>query len=510
MRLFKKTQILWVFLFLFLIDVQNVLAKTIVVIGAGLSGLAAAHELQDAIQKEPLLQNQDLHLEVFEAKDRPGGRVFTVNLNGIPAELGGENINDGGEATHLRQLIQKMGLTTRSKTIVRSDSYYYDSQQGKTLHLYRDLMPSFPKLSESEIVNTLAESKKDALNLKQVIDRFFVKYEPKEPDSRRNYHIIREILEKRMKLYEGGSVEELSIRYADGSLMMMIQSLLKGYQAYQKDEPYSYPVESVEGGNSRLVLALSQGLGAKLHFQMPLREIRKHGKDRFSLLLGKKGAVKRILADQVILTPPCPVYKNIYFGAGTLSKERIGKILSVPYGTHAKILAPFFPQQKNLSVLMDGMAGWLHPDQGWVTLYFTGEAGVMKSHPDYLKGFNQGKQAFETAGFRLKPLSVVVPKQIFSSYDTAIGMSWASDPDIRSSYSYFSAAMSAEFEKDIEVDGERVLPLFAPVDGKIFFAGEHTAVDQDIRGTMEAAVESGVRASRLLLKQLKRDLWIKK
>ncbi len=56
----------------------------VVIIGAGLSGLIAAHEVL-AAGYEPL---------VLEANDRVGGRIFTQHVDGVPLELGAQWIGD--------------------------------------------------------------------------------------------------------------------------------------------------------------------------------------------------------------------------------------------------------------------------------------------------------------------------------------------------------------------------------------------------------------------------------
>ena len=71
----------------------------VVVVGAGIAGLTAAYRLHN--------EGVDVHL--YEARNRVGGRIFTVKVNGRIAELGGQNIGDGGEAVHLIRLINELG-----------------------------------------------------------------------------------------------------------------------------------------------------------------------------------------------------------------------------------------------------------------------------------------------------------------------------------------------------------------------------------------------------------------
>src|SRR4051812_12401107 len=59
---------------------------TVVVIGAGMSGLAAARALHDA----------GVEVIVVEGRDRVGGRTHTVDLEGVPVDLGASWIHNGG------------------------------------------------------------------------------------------------------------------------------------------------------------------------------------------------------------------------------------------------------------------------------------------------------------------------------------------------------------------------------------------------------------------------------
>lgn len=74
----------------------------VVVIGAGAAGLAAARALHDA----------GIDVEVLEARDRIGGRVFTITPAHItrPIELGAEFIH--GQAPELQQLLDEASLVS--------------------------------------------------------------------------------------------------------------------------------------------------------------------------------------------------------------------------------------------------------------------------------------------------------------------------------------------------------------------------------------------------------------
>lgn len=71
-----------------------------VVVGAGVSGLAAARKLAEA----------GLRVVVLEASERVGGRIFTVREGGTPVELGAEFVH--GRPQVLWDLIDEAGLET--------------------------------------------------------------------------------------------------------------------------------------------------------------------------------------------------------------------------------------------------------------------------------------------------------------------------------------------------------------------------------------------------------------
>src|SRR5688500_6100492 len=74
----------------------------VVVVGGGLAGLTAARGLID----------RGAQVHVLEARNRLGGRVWTVRddgFDGIPLEDGGEFIDGGHE--EIRQLCADLGLT---------------------------------------------------------------------------------------------------------------------------------------------------------------------------------------------------------------------------------------------------------------------------------------------------------------------------------------------------------------------------------------------------------------
>lgn len=72
----------------------------VIVVGAGLSGLSAARELAKA----------SLDVRVLEARDRPGGRTWVTEADGVTVDLGGEWVDEAH--TEIRALIAELGIET--------------------------------------------------------------------------------------------------------------------------------------------------------------------------------------------------------------------------------------------------------------------------------------------------------------------------------------------------------------------------------------------------------------
>ncbi len=86
--------------------------QDVAIIGAGLAGLTAAYRMQ----------KNGVNVEVYEARKRVGGRVLTALVKNSSgkysiAELGGQNITDGGAAANIINLaisqISQMLYTTK-------------------------------------------------------------------------------------------------------------------------------------------------------------------------------------------------------------------------------------------------------------------------------------------------------------------------------------------------------------------------------------------------------------
>ncbi len=77
---------------------KNIVNTDVVIVGAGLSGLYSAY----------LLKNFNYDVKIIEAKDRIGGRTYTINENGNSIDLGGQWISS--KQTRVMNLVKSLGI----------------------------------------------------------------------------------------------------------------------------------------------------------------------------------------------------------------------------------------------------------------------------------------------------------------------------------------------------------------------------------------------------------------
>lgn len=448
--------------------------QRIAVIGAGLAGLTAAYRL--------LQHGLDVHL--YEARQRVGGRVMSVSINGVIAELGAQNIGDGGEAKNLKCLISEFVLPLEESK-APLNHYYYDNDAFVSVAQLLQVQHFNPIKLRAQL-KMLAQS---SANMLEVVKGIVPEESP-----------LFKVLAVRLAGYEGGSLEQLSTLYIETLYHIMLGGVAAVHQIQGQEKPY-VNLMSIRGGNSLLPEKLASTMVGRLHLDMPLKELRRHANGCFEVLFNNEAAVE---ADLVILALPCSVYKNIIFADDVIPLERLTTIKNVHYGSNAKIIQPLLRQPNNCKGLINDRVGCYFTAAKWLTMYYIGQASRFTDeticsiyHQDKLmltKGLGDDCLSLKDA--------ILAKDQLFCSYDGPVGYSWPNDPYAQGSYSYIAAGQEDALTKVSTSQGERVKTAFAPIGQELYFAGEHTSILMDAAGTMEAACESGERTARMIMTQL--------
>lgn len=443
----------------------------IVIIGAGFSGLTAAYRLQE----------MGVEAYVYEARNRVGGRVFTVNIQGHLSELGAQNIRDGGEAKNLLTLVAECGLTVESKKTPYRFNYYDKGNLVDISSLIKE-----QQYSRNDLKTQLEQIAQETHNMQEVLLKLF------DPEN-----ILFKACSVFLSSYEGAPVEELSSLYIQTLYHILTGSISAAHQNQSDEEPY-YEHLWIREGNGRLATKLAEKLKHPVQLNHVLAAVTKTTQGSY-LLSFENG--KNVFCDILILTMPCTVYEDISIPNDVIPTNRLNAIKEVTYGTNAKILVPVASPKQKRAVYTNGrMVTFFNISEHILNLYYTRnwgyftEATINDTFQEDLSLLND----MYVLPFSQSP--VLAADAAFAFYDGPVGQSWPLDRFSKGSYSCVGQGQEETFTTLIDIEGEWVKRLFAPIDKTLFFAGEHTSILLNNAGTMEAAVESGERMARLVKK----------
>lgn len=416
--------------------------REVLVIGAGIAGLAAAQELR----------RYGYRVTILEARDRVGGRIFTsTKWSGAPMDMGASWIHgtEGNPITKYADSIKARRISTDTESSI---AYGPD---GKELEEWQERrLAAIQAELEGELEQ--AEGADDDLSVRQAIVRLTSKYKPGSTDRRYLEFLVNSTLEQEYS----GSSDQLSAQWL-GS-----------------DEEFGGGDVVFRDGFHTITNALAKGLDIRLG-QVVSRI------DTTGSRAKVKTQTTTFEADLILVTLPLGVLKSksVEF-IPPLPKSKRGAIDRLQMGVLNKCFlrfeTVFWPKDVDWIQHISEVPGhWAE----WVS--FTQAANL-----PILLGFNAAKRGYEIE--RLSDQEIVADamrtlRRIFGSrtkdpIDWQITR-WASDPFSRGSYSFLSVGATPD----------DFVRLSAPVGTKLFFAGE--ATNQQYFGTTHGAYLSGIRAA---------------
>lgn len=450
--------------------------KKVTVVGAGLAGLTAAYRIEK-LTGHPV--------DVYEARSRPGGRVYTVRfgspMGGSYEELGGKSVTDGGDAIHILALIAEMRLETESYDMDLTNRKF--AYKGK-VDWYNAALLNGPKPTQENYALASLWAK-EAKNLGEVLDRLF-----------EGHDVLRHLAELRMRGYEGNDSQDLSVAYLDS----FWETYAKNYELAKTKKASTYTMANVKGGNSLLVEKIANAIHGKVHYNSPLRKISKTEKG--AILLQFEEGIE-VLTDYLILAIPCSTLRDVEIEEGILPGDQRQAIATLQYGSNSKILLPVTLDQETISgfAYTENMVTWFNNDRSVVTFYYGGKPGLFDS--------KCVREVSKKIAEEIAPVKMLYPSMAFpfgveparledslSHYAQPVGICWMNEEFSKGSYSSWGIDQFASFDATEDHLGETVRTVFRPIDNSIFFAGEHAALEYP--ATMEGAVESGERTARMV------------
>lgn len=416
----------------------------IIVIGAGIAGLAAANKLQAA----------GWDVVVLEARDRIGGRIYTDRTWNVPIELGANWIH-GTEDNPLMDLVQRLNLKLR---ITNYDHHWLYNTQGKLVNdrIQEELEEQLDDVLEEleQLREDMDEGDEDDISLEDALD-VVLSHWKLAPSQRQmlNYAIAAEIEHE----YAADS-RELSCYYWDEG------------EAFEGDDGL------LPQGYDQLVEHLATGLDIQLEQVVQRVEYNQTGVQ----VVCDRATFQ---ADRAVITLPLGVLKSgtVQFSPA-LPNAKQKAIQRLGMGTLNKVVM-HFPQvfwENDAEIL-----GYVPAAKGeWVEFF--------NLHPvtqqPILVGFNAGRYSRklealsdqETIAAALQVLRTIYGKAVPDPVATLVTR-WTADPFAGGAYSFLAKHASP---KDYET-------LATSVSDRLFFAGEATS--REYAATVHGALLSGWR-----------------
>jgi monoamine oxidase len=421
----------------------------VLIVGAGMAGLACGQRLRDAGRS----------IRILEARDRTGGRIWTRrSWPEVPVEMGARWIH-GGKANPLYPLVDKLGLTTE-----RTD---FDSIEG------------FRSDGRKYTLDQLAEGFLDESRWEKYIDQrrregFRADQAGSLADLLREWPGRRAMDPARQELFDLAVRSEITLDY--GAELPEL-----AWPGYDHGLPLEGPDLTLNEGYDRLIEAIAANL--PIQRETIVQEIDWSGTP--VIVRTSRGEFR---AQAVVVTLPLGVLQqgSVRFRP-ELPREKKEAIHRLGMSQVSKIALrfplAFWPRREIFLFAGDPGKSFEAYHLGvWnkapvLQTYQAGQAAILE----------QGLAPSERVESVLLPLRRAFPKTFVEPSDFMV-TDWTNDPFARGAYSFVKTGSLPQHRED----------LAFPLERRLFFAGEATSIDHP--STVHGAYLSGLREAKRILR----------
>ena len=456
-------------------------APKIVVVGAGLAGLNAAHTLRQA----------GYTAEIHEASDRIGGRCWTRRgafADNQITEHGGELIDQSH--SHIRQLAQGLGL--KLDNLLRAEQNgteliaYFDGSHYSHAEMTDDIKVAWQKIhadvSAASYPTTfeLSTERGRELDNMSIVDWIEETFEG-GIDSR-----IGQLLDVAYNIEYGAECTEQS------ALNLLYLLAYSGQGQFRVFGP-SNEKYHVVGGNDQITDRLAARLAGQITTGSELVAVRRNATGTFTLTFAQSSGTKTVTADNVVLALPFSILRSsVDLSKAGFEPLKLVAIREQGMGTNSKLHVQFSSRFWRAQ----GANGDTFSDTGYqntweVTRAQAGTSGILVDYTGGKIGASFGSGTPESRAKQfLAQLEPVLPGATEAWNGKATIDFWPGYEWTKGSYSYWKVG---QYQRFAGMEARR--------QGNCLFAGEHTSID--FQGYLNGAVETGQRAAAEILADLK-------
>ena len=423
-------------------DTSTSTSADVLVLGAGIAGLAAARTLAD----------RGMSVIVLEARNRVGGRMWTDTSLGLPLDLGASWIH-GVNGNPIAKLAKQFGVATAPTddengiAFASDGSELPDDEFARMEALFEDIY---------EEVAAMQEDTDEDMPLQEAFDEVIASRDLSEADLRRlNYYAY-----LGTALEYGADMKDLSL------------------WEWDQDEEFDGEEVIFPGGYNQITDGLAKGLDIRLG--MVVNTVR-YGADGVEV----ETSGGSFVADKAVVTFPLGVLKqaSVKFDPPLPESKQtaIGRLaMGVLNKVYLKFPEAFWDESiETINYMGETLGEWCD----WLSFApFTGEAVLMAFHGGD-KGFDlEDLSDDEIREGAMKTLRMMFGDDI-PEPEGMLVTRWGKDPFAFGAYSHIPPFAS----------GDDYDALFEPVEDVLFFAGEATWREHP--STVHGAYLSGVAAA---------------